>query len=53
MYKIFSLEKFCKFGEECAYQHTLDKNYEVQKLNGKHEIEISYLKEEVRTKTGG
>ena len=40
----FSLEQFCKFGEECAYRHPLDKNYKAQKLSAKHEIEIGNLK---------
>ena len=46
--KRFSLERFCKFGEECAYRHPTDKSDEVQKLSAKHEIEIRKLKEEVK-----
>ena len=48
MCKRFSLDKFCRFGEECAYRHPPDRNEEVQKLSAKNELEISKLKEEVK-----
>ena len=41
MCKRFSLDKFCKFGGECAYRHPPDRNEEVQKLSAKNELEIS------------
>ena len=45
--KKFSLEQFCKFGDECAYRHPLDTSDQFQKLCLRNEKEIIKLKEEV------
>ena len=46
--KRFAIDKFCKFGEECAYRHPQDKSEEVQKLSARNKLEIDKLKEEVK-----
>ena len=44
-----ALEKFCKFGDECAYSHRIDKSDEAQKqLSARNEFEIKLLKDEVK-----
>ena len=47
--KRLALEKFCKFGDECAYSHRIDKSDEAQKqLSARNEFEIKLLKDEVK-----
>ena len=48
MCKRFAIDKFCKFGEECAYRHPQDKSEEVHKLTARNKLEIDKLKEEVK-----
>ena len=54
--KRFSLEKFCKFGSDCAYLHLIDSSVKVQKqLNdfdlkrSSNELQIKMLEDEVKT----
>ena len=41
--KRFSLDTLCKFGDECAYRHPLDRSDEVQNLSAQNEEEIIKL----------
>ena len=54
--KRVSLEKFCKFGSDCAYLHLIDSSVKVQKqLNNfdlnksSNELQIKILEDEVKT----
>ena len=54
--KRFSLEKFCKFGSDCAYLHLVDTGVQVQKhlstvdqKESHNELKIQILEEEVKT----
>ena len=44
----FALEEFCKFGDECAYNHKIYNSAQIQKQLGRqNEQEIQKLKDEV------
>ena len=55
VFKRYSLEKFCKFKEECAYLHLEDTSSEVKnqviildRKESRHDLDIRKLKDEVK-----